>query len=60
MILLKKLAGKLVSGDVIELPHFKDEHALNDLSFALKRFYVIEDVSRAAEGYSVTWYPHLV
>ena len=56
---VEKIGRKLVSGDVIELPHLKDEHALNDLSFALKRFYVIEDVTRAAEGYSVTWYPHL-
>jgi hypothetical protein len=54
-----KLGRKLISGDVIELPHLKDEWALNDLAFALKRFYVIEEVSRAAEGYSVTWYPHL-
>jgi hypothetical protein len=46
-------------GDVIELPHLKDEYALNDLKFALKRFYVVEDVNRAAEGFSVTWYPHL-
>jgi hypothetical protein len=56
---IEKIGRKLISGDVIELPHLKDEHALNDLSFALKRFYVIEEVSRAAEGYSVTWYPHL-
>ncbi len=56
---VEKLGRKLISGDVIELPHLKDEYALNDLSFALKRFYVIEDVSRASEGYSVTWYPHL-
>ena len=50
---------KLMSGDVIELPHLKDEHALNNLQFALKRFYVVEEVNRAAEGFSVTWYPHL-
>ena len=54
-----KIGRKLISGDVIELPHLKDEFALNDLSFALKRFYVIEDVNRAAEGFSPTWYPHL-
>ena len=48
-----------MAGDVIELPHLKDEFALNDLSFALKRFYVIEEISRASEGFSVTWYPHL-
>ena len=56
---IEKLGRKLISGDVIELPHLKDDHALNDLQFALKRFYVIEEVSRAAEGFSVTWYPHL-
>jgi len=56
---VEKLGRKIIAGDVIELPHLKDEHALNDLQFALKRFYVIEDVNRAAEGFSVTWYPHL-
>ncbi len=56
---VEKLGRKIIAGDVIELPHLKDEYALNDLSFALKRFYVIEEVNRAAEGFSVTWYPHL-
>lgn len=56
---VERLGRKLISGDVIELPHLKDDFALNDLSYALKRFYVIEEVNRAAEGFSVTWYPHL-
>ena len=56
---VEKLGRKIIAGDVIELPHLKDDHALNDLNFALKRFYVIEEVNRAAEGFSVTWYPHL-
>lgn len=56
---VEKLGRKLLAGDVIELPHLKDDYAFNDLSFALKRFYVIEEVNRAAEGFSVTWYPHL-
>ena len=56
---VEKIGRKIMSGDVIELPHLKDEHALNNLQFALKRFYVIEEVNRAAEGFSVTWYPHL-
>lgn len=56
---VEKIGRKLISGDVIELPHLKDEYALNDFKYALKRFYVIEEVSRAAEGFSVTWYPHL-
>ena len=56
---VKTLGRKIMPGDVIELPHLKDEHALNDFSVALKRFYVVEDVNRAAEGFSQTWYPHL-
>ena len=56
---VEKLGRKIIPGDVIELPHLKDEYALNDLNYALKRFYVVEDVNRAAEGFSVTWYPHL-
>jgi hypothetical protein len=56
---IKTLGRKIMPGDVIELPHLRDEYALNDLDFALKRFYVVEDVNRAAEGFSQTWYPHL-
>lgn len=56
---VEKIGRKLIAGDVFELPHLKDEYALNDLTFALKRFYVVEEITRAAEGFSVTWYPHL-
>lgn len=51
---------KLMAGDVIELPHQKDEYALSNDPVALKRFYVISEVSRPATGYSQTWYPHLI
>jgi hypothetical protein len=56
---IKSLGRKIITGDVLELPHLKDEYALNDYSMALKRFYVVEDVNRASEGFSNTWYPHL-
>lgn len=50
---------KPISGDVLELPHLKDDFALNDFDFSLPRYYVIEDVGRASEGFSATWFPHL-
>jgi hypothetical protein len=56
---VRTLGRKIMPGDVMELPHMKDEYAPNDLSVALKRFYVVEEVTRAAEGFSQTWYPHL-
>ena len=54
------IGRKLMPGDVLELPHLKDEYALDDAAVALRRFYVITDVSRAATGFSQTWYPHLL
>jgi hypothetical protein len=56
---VKTIGRKVIAGDVVELPHLEDEYALNDYSVALKRFYVVEEVTRASEGYSQTWYPHL-
>lgn len=56
---IKYIGRKPLSGDVIELPHLKDEFALNDFDVALPRYYVIEDIGRASEGFSSTWFPHL-
>tara|TARA_Y100000114_G_scaffold147878_1_gene160200 strand:- start:341 stop:1111 length:771 start_codon:yes stop_codon:yes gene_type:complete len=50
-----------MSGDVIEFPHMKDDFSLDEsIPIALKRYYVVEDVNRAAEGFSQTWWPHLL
>lgn len=56
---IKYVGRKPLSGDVMELPHLKDDFALNDYDISLPRYYVIEDVGRASEGFSATWYPHL-
>jgi hypothetical protein len=56
---VETVGRKIMSGDVLELPHLKDEYAENDFATSLKRYYVVEDVNRAAEGFSPTWYPHL-
>ena len=54
------IGRKIMAGDVLELPHLKDEYALDDSMVALKRFYVVQDVTRPTNGFSQTWYPHLV
>lgn len=56
---ISTIGRKPLAGDVIELPHLKDEFALNDFDVALPRYFVIDEVGRAAEGFSRTWYPHL-
>jgi len=56
---IKYIGRKPISGDVMEMPHLRDQFALNDFEVGLPRYYVIEDVGRASEGFSSTWYPHL-
>lgn len=55
---------KIMSGDVLELPNLREEYTFDpndayNFAKAIKKFYVVEDVNRAAEGFSSTWYPHL-
>jgi hypothetical protein len=57
--MVKTIGRKPISGDVFELPHLRDDFALNEFDLTLPRYYVIEDVGRASEGFSNTWYPHL-
>lgn len=57
---VETLGRKIMAGDVIELPHLKDEYALDDSMVALRRYYVITEVTRPSVGYSPTWYPHLL
>lgn len=57
--MLEKLGRKLMSGDVIEMPHMADPDTLDESLPITKRLYVIEDASHAAEGYGVKWWSHL-
>lgn len=60
--MVETLGRKVMVGDVIELPHLKDFYPLdpNDIvPAALKRYYVVQDATRAAEGFAPTWYGHL-
>lgn len=58
--MVQTLGRNIINGDVLELPHLVDYFALDtSLTTAIKRFFVVSDCSRAAEGYSPTWWPHL-
>lgn len=54
---------RIVAGDVIELPHQRDDTIPgvedNVEAPAINKFYVVEDANRASDGYSTTWYPHI-
>jgi len=56
---IERLGRKLMSGDVLELPHLREFFALDEEKAAVNRFYVVEDASYGSDGYGPTWWPHL-
>lgn len=58
------LGRKIMPGDVFELPNLREEYipdinSPKNFAAAIKKYYVVEEINRAAEGFSATWYPHL-
>lgn len=56
--MVESLGRKLMPGDVLELPHLRDDLLLG-AEGATNRFYVVQDGARPAEGYDPRWWPHL-
>lgn len=56
---LEKINRKLLSGDVLEFPHLRDDSLLDEGLPAVNKFYVVSDVNRAAGGWSAVWRPHI-
>ncbi len=57
--MITNIGRKLMNGDVIELPHLRDDALLDEDKPAANKFYVIVDAMRASDGYSQTWFPHI-
>ena len=55
----EKLGRKLMSGDVLEFPHLRDEMLLEEDAPAVNKFYVVSDVTRSAGGWAQNWRPYL-
>lgn len=56
--MISKLGRKLMSGDVLELPHRRDD-TIDENGPAVNKFYVVEEANRPAGGYAPTWWPHI-
>jgi len=57
--MVAKVGRKLMPGDVLELPHLRDDLLLNHDRNAINKFYVVQDANRGSEGYSQTWHSHI-
>ena len=56
--MVESVGRKLMPGDVLELPHLRDDLLLGS-DEAINRFYVVTDGARPAEGFDPRWWPHL-
>lgn len=56
--MVESLGRKLMPGDVLELPHLRDDLLLGS-DEAINRFYVVKEGSRPSEGFDPRWWPHL-
>lgn len=57
--MVERMGRRLMSGDVLELPHARDEYGLDESKAPSRKFYVVQDAAKSAEGYSMTWRPHI-
>jgi hypothetical protein len=61
--MLSMLGRRLIEGDVIELPHLRDDSIPGPTVWeerpAINKFYVITDAHKATDGYSSTWFAHI-
>jgi hypothetical protein len=48
---------RIMSGDVIELPHQRDDMLLDPAAPAINKFYVVQDATKASEGFQQNWFP---
>jgi len=53
------LGRKIISGDVIELPHLRDTHPLDEDKGAINKFFVVEDGSFSSQGFGPKWHSHI-
>jgi hypothetical protein len=56
--MVEQIGRKLMPGDVLELPHLRDDLLLGT-DEASDRFYVVQEGARPAEGFDPRWWPHL-
>jgi len=57
--MVEKIGRKIIPGDVIELPHNRDDLLLSEESGPVNQYWVVQEVTRASEGYDPGWWPHI-
>lgn len=57
--MIARLGRSLIIGDVIELPHLKEDTIPDPDKGPVLKYYVVDDSMRWASGYGPSWYNHI-
>lgn len=57
--MVNSIGRTLMSGDVLEILHRRDDLVLGQEGYGISKYYVIQEGTRPAEGYSPTWWAHM-
>jgi hypothetical protein len=57
--IIEKVGRKLMTGDVLEVVHLRDDTSLDSEAGEIKKFYVVQDSNRSSSGYGPTWFTHI-
>lgn len=57
---LKQIGRKIVAGDVFEMYHMRDDALLDPSAPAINKFYAVDQVTRAVNGWDANWLPHIL
>jgi hypothetical protein len=55
--MFEMVGRRIMVGDVIELPHMRDDMLLDPAAPAINKFYVVQDAQKASEGFQQNWWP---
>ena len=57
--MVERLGRKLMTGDVIELPHMREDLLLDEEADAVNQYWVVQEGSKSSEGFDPGWWPHI-
>lgn len=57
--MVEMIGRKIMSGDVVELPHMRDDLLLDENAKPVNQYWVVQEATKASEGFSPGWWPHI-
>lgn len=57
--MVNSIGRTLMSGDVLEILHRRDDLVMGQEGYGVSKYYVIQEGTRPSESYSPTWWAHM-